>query len=138
MKIPQSEWKWYGSPGHLIVAQWCRFHLCTEIGDYLVSTVGMYVHPRHSQGSEATDHEWWQKNWPGEDIGCGRKFETAVFRATGDRCTSATCGCGLPVIDCEDLDILPANTATAARANHMQACAGVASGEIPCNQGGEE
>ena len=32
--------KWFGSPGHFICSFDCRFHLCTQVGDYLVSTVG--------------------------------------------------------------------------------------------------
>lgn len=43
MTIAKSEWIWFGHAGHLIVAQWCRFHLCTLIGDIMVSTVGEYV-----------------------------------------------------------------------------------------------
>ena len=41
--IEEKEWKWYGHPGHFICAFDCRFHLCTEIGEYLVSTVGEYL-----------------------------------------------------------------------------------------------
>lgn len=35
-------WKWYGYAGHLIVAARCAYHLCTRVGDVLVSTVGDY------------------------------------------------------------------------------------------------
>ena len=40
--IEEKEWKWYGNAGHFIGSNSCRFHLCTEIGDFLVSTVGDY------------------------------------------------------------------------------------------------
>ena len=43
--IPVSDWIWFGTPGHFICANYCRFHLCTRVGDYLVSTVGEYVPP---------------------------------------------------------------------------------------------
>ena len=31
--IPVSDWRWYGLAGHLCVANECRFHLHTEVGD---------------------------------------------------------------------------------------------------------
>ena len=43
--IPKEDWKWFGSPGHYICSRWCRFHLCTLVGQYIVSTIGEYVHP---------------------------------------------------------------------------------------------
>lgn len=67
--IAKRDWKWYGQAAHLIVGQWCRFHMATEIGPWLVSTVGAYVHPRHSGGGERGEAEWLKKNWPGEDEG---------------------------------------------------------------------
>ena len=103
MPIPVEEWKWFGNPGHFICAQWCRFHLCTQVGKYLVSTVGEYVHPRHSKGSESEDHKWTRDNWPGEDLGPGRKYETMVFYA-GDPCTAEGCMCGTPNISGVELD----------------------------------
>ncbi len=51
-KIPESKWEWFGNAGHFMCSQWCRFHLCTKVGPWLVSTVGEYVHPRHSAGGE--------------------------------------------------------------------------------------
>ena len=89
-------WKWFGTPGHLCVAKWCRFHLCTKVGKYLVSTVGEYIHPySHGFKSERDEGEWLNKNLFGEEIGFGRKFETMVFRA-GKPCTTKDCNCGLP------------------------------------------
>jgi hypothetical protein len=35
--------RWFGHAGHFICAEWCRFHLCTQVGPYLISTVGEYV-----------------------------------------------------------------------------------------------
>jgi len=122
MSIPISEWKWFGSPAHFICAAWCRFHLCTQIGNYLISTVGEYVHPpRHGMGSELKESEWLEGNWPGEDIGAGRKYETMVFKA-GEPCKRLDCNCGLPKITSDELDFLGYNQAGEATKGHYQLC----------------
>ena len=79
--------KWYGNAGHLIVSGKCRFHLCTEVGKYLVSTVGEY----YSRDSENMD-----------TIGAGKDsfFETYIFKING-RCE---CGCGMPTHDGSEID----------------------------------
>lgn len=76
--VPPAKWKWYGTAGHLCVASQCRFHLNTEIGRYLVSTIGDYW-PRG-----ATERQ---------EIGSGRMLETMVFELNGNLCP---CGCGMP------------------------------------------
>lgn len=124
MAISPSEWEWFGHAGHFICGRWCRFHLCTKVGPYLVSTVGEFVHPRHSKGSERTEAEWLAKNPNGADIGCDRKYETMVFKADNTPCDSLECGCGMPGLgdDGQELDMLPANKAGDARDNHMTLC----------------
>ena len=112
-------WEWYGHAAHFCCGRWCRFHLATKVGPWLVSTVGEYIHPRNSGASEKSEAEWLKDNHPGEDIGFGRKYETMVFKA-GAACE---CGCGLPTIDGHEIDCRGANTATDARANHMALCA---------------
>ena len=119
-----SSWEWYGSAAHFCCGRWCRFHMATKVGPWLVSTVGEYVHPRHSGASEKTEAEWLKENWPGEEIGYGRKYETMVFEA-GKTCE---CGCGLPTIDGSAVDFMGANTAGDARENHMALCRKYASG----------
>ena len=116
-----SEWRWFGHSGHFICGMWCRFHLMTLVGDYIVSTVGEFVHPRHSAGSEQTEAEWWKKNMPGEDIGAGRKYETMVFLA-GEPCNAEGCSCGLPRISGAELDFGGYNTAGDATQGHMGLC----------------
>ena len=116
--IPPEKWKWFGSPGHFICARWCRFHLCTKVGKYLVSTVGEYIHPRSSGASEVSENDWLKKNWPGEDIGCDRKYETMVFEASG----TCECGCGLPKIVPHELDMLGCNDAVEATKGHYKLC----------------
>ncbi len=115
-------WQWFGKPGHFICGQWCRFHLATKVGPWLVSTVGELVHPLHSVGSENSEMEWLEKNWPGEDIGAGRKYETMVFLA-GEPCTAPGCNCGLPSTE-EGVDLARGyDTAGDATAGHMSLCA---------------
>lgn len=71
MIIPKGEWVWYGYPGHLVVAKRCAYHLCTRIGDKLVSTVGAFFPNHHS---------------PMETIGSGDDdyFETFTFECLGE------------------------------------------------------
>ncbi len=114
------DWEWYGNPGHFLCSRWCRFHLTTKVGPWLVSTVGEYVHPRHS-GSEPKEAEWLKDNWPGEDIGYNRKYETMVFRA-GEPCMAEGCGCGLPQIDGTECSSAGYNDAKAAKEGHMRLC----------------
>jgi hypothetical protein len=127
--IPPEDWEWFGNHGHFICGRWCRYHLCTKVGDWLVSTVGEYVHPRHGMGGEQAEAAWLEKNWPGEDIGFGRKYETMVFRTSENSCE---CGCGLPKpADWCEVEAKGANTAGEARTNHMALCVEYALKETP-------
>lgn len=119
--ISKDKWEWFGNAGHFICGQWCRFHLCTKVGKYLISTVGEYVHPRHSGGGEMSEASWIKKNWPGEDIGCGRKYETMVFLA-GERCQNKECGCKMPTIKGTELDFDGYNKPGDAATGHYKLC----------------
>jgi hypothetical protein len=114
-------WKWFGNAGHFICSQWCRFHLCTVVNGYIVSTVGEYVHPMRSQGNEKIEGEWLMKHPFGEEIGCGRLFETMVF-PVGQPCESVECGCGLPTIGGDEVAFEGYNTRKEANAGHMKMC----------------
>lgn len=59
-------WRWCGHAHHFIGANSCRFHLCTWVGDYLVSTVGDY-RPHGERRTLGIGAEDW--------------FETMVFPA---------------------------------------------------------
>jgi hypothetical protein len=124
--VPQSKWEWFGTPGHLCVAHDCRFHLTTKVGPWLISTVGEWVPPEH-----ARDEAWMKANWPGQEIGAGRKYETYVFKA-GERCVEKKCArCGLPVNQGPELDSRSANTPGDANRNHMALCKKWAKKEKP-------
>lgn len=117
----ETKWQWFGSSGHYICGRWCRFHLCTKVGRFLVSTVGEFVHPRHGKGTEQGEADWLEKNWPGEDIGYKRKYETMVFKA-GEPCVVPKCGCGMPKAIMPELDVAGYNTAAEATKGHMRLC----------------
>lgn len=132
--IPESEWRWFGAPGHLIVAIDCRFHLCTQIGDVLVSTVGEYipdesardihchVHGITLEGRGDARFADYMRKVGFQEIGYGRTYETMVFRTTGDVCHAPGCGCGLPRIAPGELDMRGYTTAGAATLGHMELC----------------
>lgn len=119
--IPQSKWVWHGEAAHFICGRWCRFHMATEIGPFLVSTVGLYVHPRHAQGHEGPEAEWLAAHPDGEEIGSDHFYETMVFRVTG-YCHSKDCGCGLPTFDPRELDFAGYKKRRAAREGHIAMC----------------
>lgn len=146
-EIPKADWRWYGSAGHFICGHDCRFHLCTEIGEYLVSTVGELWPARAVREIHAQVHdpEWlaanqslkgdyfdaaYMKRFGYETVGYDRKYETMVFRA-GKRCEEKECGCGLPRITGHELLFDGYNRADDATRGHHAMCERVARGEFP-------
>ena len=136
--MSQDKWKWFGNAGHFICGQWCRFHLTTQVGKYLVSTVGELWLERGSRESHAKvyDPKWftensyrmgddfdyaYMKHFGYEEVGAGRKFETMVFKI--DKfCNAKGCNCGMPIIVPSELDAVPANTAKEATKAHYKLC----------------
>lgn len=136
--INKREWRWFGTAGHFICGPWCRFHLCTQVGPWLVSTVGQLWPERSSREIQAEIHDpkWLEENghlkgdafdaaymkrFGFNEVGCHRKFETMVFRA-GTPCTVPECNCGMPEIDGKELDMEAYNEAGAATDGHMAMC----------------
>jgi len=107
--VPESEWRWHGLAAHYICAADCLFHMATEVGGYMISTVGD-LRLREKDGSRGERQE----------IGCGRTYETFVFTTKGTRCD---CGCGMPEINLSEIDSEGANDPADARTNHMAMCA---------------
>ena len=138
--VPVEEWEWFGSAAHFICGRWCRFHLATKVGPWLVSTVGEYWPDRGVREIHAQIHDsaWlltngdrqgddfdaaYMRRFGFEDIGYQRKYETMVFLA-GDPCAVEGCACGLPSLASgTERDFAPANTARAATENHRALCA---------------
>lgn len=146
MTIPASEWRWFGDAGHFICARWCQFHLCTKVGEYLVSTVGRLWLERSSREIHAKVHdpEWfaanqmrrgddfdhaYMKRFGYDNVGYERKFESMVFLA-GKPCDAPECHCGLPEISGSELDFAGYNDAKSATEGHYALCEKAARGEI--------
>jgi hypothetical protein len=126
-------------PAHFICARWCKFHLATYVGDYIVSTVGEYWPERGIREIHAKIHDqkWFEKNrhlkgdyfdaaymkrFGYEDIGYERKYETMVFKAIpapeGDE--EACCPWRIDVSN--EIDFEPYNKSADAAAGHMRLC----------------
>lgn len=114
--VPPAQWKWCGYAGHFIAADSCRFRMCTQVGDWLISSVGDML---DSKGKR-------QRIGAGEDA----YFETCVFKA-GPICSVRGCGCGQPTIDGHELDSRRCGTGGEAQALHMAFCEKYARGGTP-------
>lgn len=95
--------------------------MATQVGPWLVSTVGEYVHPMHSGGREVDENAWLVAHPMGEEIGCGRFFETMVFLA-GEACAVSGCDCGLPENSGSSLDFDGYQTRGEATQGHLAMC----------------
>ena len=62
MSAKKINYRWRGLSGHFIGAHKCIFRLCTDVGDYRISTIGAYY----------IDNKM-------NEIGLGRHYETFVF-----------------------------------------------------------
>lgn len=135
------DWQWFGHAGHFICAQWCRFHLCTLVGNYLVSTVGEYVPDEtvreihceargvRLEGKGDARLVDYMKKVGFQELGFGRTYETMIFKA-GERCTRPECGCGLPEIDGSELWAKGYTSAGDATVGHMEGCIRAAMGNF--------
>lgn len=112
--IKASEWRWYGEALHLCVSSKCLFHLATEIGGFVVSTVGDY-HPADLDGMP-------------ESLGVkdDEFYETAVFRFS-KRCD---CGCQKPIIEVPELKTVKTSDPKKATEVHMEMCKQAAKGVL--------
>jgi len=139
--IPEKDWEWYGDPGHFICSHDCRFHLCTVIGEYIVSTVGKYFPDApvreilaESRGIKLTGRGDERRNdflekIGYEEIGLDRTYETMVFKS-GERCNSKGCNCGMPSIASHELEFSAYNDPKSANEGHLALCYKAAKGEI--------
>lgn len=132
-EIKEQDWKWFGAAGHFICSDWCRFHMATLVGNYIVSTVGEYIpdsdvreilascRGKPLEGHGDARRSDWLKKFGFEEIGCDRTYETMVFLA-GKPCTVRGCDCGLPEISGTELDFAGYKSPREATHGHMEMC----------------
>lgn len=103
-------WIWYGNPKHFIGGNECRWHLATQIGDWIVSSVGEYL----PLGFKRTNKQLF------EEIGYDRFYETMVFKAM-----KCKCGCDRVICDVtkEHPELFGSyKTFTEAEKGHIEIC----------------
>lgn len=106
-----NKWKWFGDAGHFICSYKCKFHICTQVGKYLISTVG-----KMPRGNDMASHDY-------AEIGCDRLYETLMFRLGTEKCSEPHCNCGLPIpSDWGEIDGDGYNDAGAANRGHLALC----------------
>ena len=129
--MERDEWVWMPHAGHLIVGNDCRFHLNTYVGGYIVSTVGEYLPDApvreiiaNSRGvalkgrGDERLHDYMEKVGF-EEVGCGRKYETYVFRAS----TKSEGGCcPWRPSDWSEIEGIGSNDPDEATRNHYAMC----------------
>lgn len=92
--MKKDKWIWMPHAGHLCVGRDCKFHLNTYVGKYIVSTVGEYWPDREVRKIHADCRnieiegrgDYWDADFMKKvgwlEIGCNRKYETMVFKAS--------------------------------------------------------
>lgn len=134
---PRELWEWFGQAGHFICGRDCQFHLATRVGPWWVSTVGEYLPDSTSWDSLAQHLKGETLEGRGDfrradflkkvgyvEIGCGRLYETMVFKVGSDTCEIEGCTCeGQPEIQSySELDSDAYNDARSARDGHIRMC----------------
>ena len=125
--MKKERWIWMPHAGHFILGQKCRFRLNTYVGNYIVSTVGEYVLDnnlidlltpefKHLRGDNK-EYAYIRK-YKCEDIGCGRKYETMVFKA---RKSKHKC-CPYEIIVNDEVDSNGYNEPEQAFKGHLRLC----------------
>ena len=137
--IPKQDWKYFGTAGHLIIAPWCRFHLTTQVGPWLISTIGEYVPDEPVREIFATARgiklegrgdsrlRDYMLKIGFHEIGWNRLYETMVFKA-GFPCKE----CSVPhPNDYTELDMEGYDTEQDAQRGHDMMCARWATKDPP-------
>ena len=135
--MKKDRWVWMPHHGHFICGHWCRYKLNTYVGGYIVSTVGELWLERPSRECHAKvyDPAWllanqhrkgddfdneYMKKFGYEDIGCGRKYETMVFKAKKAK-EKGSC-CPYRMVSGAEVDCQAYNKAEDAYKGHLELC----------------
>lgn len=133
--MKKEKWIWMPHAGHFIGSKHCRFHLNTYVGKYIVSTVGelWWERPSREIHAKIYDKVWYKKNkdlkgdnfdhaymerFGFEEIGCGRLYETMVFKSIKDK---HKC-CPYTASDWSEIDFNGYKTADEATIGHKKMC----------------
>lgn len=129
--MKKENWVWMPHAGHFIVANQCRFHLNTYVGNYIVSTVGEYVPDERVREvfnqtrelklegkGDAKLADFLKKNGF-EELSFGRTYETMVFRAIKDKKNKC---CPYAMQTPTDLEMNGYNSAEDAYKGHLKMC----------------
>ena len=128
-----NEYIWMPHPAHFICARDCQFHLSTYVNGVIISTVGEYwpdfrvrqiiaqVQGIEIEGKGDTYDQNYMKKMGFEDIGCGYKYETMVFKAKKNSEPDQQC-CPYVPIDYDSLDFECYNDSASAYEGHMKFC----------------
>jgi len=134
--MKRDKWVWMPHAGHFIGGDYCHFRLSTYVGKYIVSTVGelFWGDQVNRIKAEVYDKEWYAENKSklGDDftraymkkfgyneIGCGRKYETMVFKAKkSDKCGA----CPYIMLKATEIDFEGYNEAEEAFKGHYAMC----------------
>jgi hypothetical protein len=112
--IAQAEWRWFGNAGHLVASDDCRFHLATQVGRVLVSTIGDYKPSGISSGVLRENAEGFA------EIGWQRFYETYVFELSDMPCP---CGCDMMQVEkWSEIDSHGWQSRAEANRGHIEMC----------------
>lgn len=128
--MQKQNWIWMPHAAHFIGGNYCRFHLATYVGGYIVSTVGELFWDSTIRENTAKfkgiilkgkgderDRDY-MKKIGFEEIGCGRLYETMVFKAgkSKHKC------CPYEATNWGELDFQGYNTPEDAYKGHLKMC----------------
>ena len=130
--MKKDKWIWMPHAGHFICGNDCKFHLNTYVGGYIVSTVGelepdMAVREIKARvrgitlegmGDARRADAMKKLGW--DEIGCGRTYETMVFKAT--KAPKDEGCCPWRQVSGSSVDFEGYNDAESAREGHMKLC----------------
>lgn len=130
--MKKERWVWMPHAGHFILGHMCRFCLSTYVGKYIVSTVGEYVpdsavrrinvQARGDKEPPIVDPGEFEylKRYGFDEIGCGRTYETMVFKAK--KAPKKVKCCPYIMISGTEQDFKGYNTAADAYEGHLRMC----------------